>query len=259
MTDIAQSMARNWVGCYTSWVGAEAAERRRAEIEADLWDQLADARERAVPPSAVALSITRRVVAGIPADLHWTHTQRLAERGRPAQRKARLLMTAFGRLAATWWWTLPAAALSVIYIWMAVGNLQMPGIPYLDGAIQALALAALMIAGVALLRSAPRLAGILAVAGGLTGIAIWWSPVIQVLSLAVSVGAAITALKQTDGTRARALAGAGLLILGVAPIGFVVSGALASLTALQALALVAAAAGAGLLVASGRTRGVATA
>ena len=168
-------------------------------------------------------------------------------------------MTAFGRLAATWWWTIPAAVLSVLYIWIAVGNLQMPGIPYLDGAVQALVLATLMVAGVALLRSAPRLAGILAVAGGLTGIAIWWSPPIQLLSLAVSVGAAVTAVKMTDGTRARTLTGVGLLVVGVAPIGFVVSGALTSATVWQALALVAGLAGASLLIASGRTAQVATA
>lgn len=33
------NIARIWVDCYTSLVGAEASERRRAEIESDLWEQ----------------------------------------------------------------------------------------------------------------------------------------------------------------------------------------------------------------------------
>ena len=36
-------MTRRWVRGYTAWVGAEAAERRRAEIASDVWDQRADA------------------------------------------------------------------------------------------------------------------------------------------------------------------------------------------------------------------------
>ena len=169
-------------------------------------------------------------------------------------------MTAFGRLAATWWWTVPAVALSALYIWLAAGNLLMPGTPYLDGAIQALSLAALMIAGVALLRTMPRLAGMLAVAGGLVGIAIWWSPLIQVLSLAVSVGATIQVIRHTEGVRGRTLAGIGLLIVGLAPLGFVLGGDLTSVTGPQVLAVLASLAGIALLVASGRRpSGMATA
>ena len=169
-------------------------------------------------------------------------------------------MTAFGRLAATWWWTIAAATLAGLYIWLSIGNLQMPRLPYLDGAIQALSLAALMIAGIALLRPLPRLAGILAVAGGFAGIAIWWSPLIQILSLAVCVGAAIEVMRHTEGAGARAMAGVGLLVLGLAPLGFVLGGDLASVTGLPALAVLAAAGGIALLVASGRPpREVATA
>ena len=168
-------------------------------------------------------------------------------------------MTAFGRLAATWWWTVPAVTLSALYVWMGVGNLLMPGIPYLDGAIQAFTLAALMIAGVALLRTRPRLAGMLAVAGGLAGIAIFWAPPIQILSVAVAVGATIQVLRRTEGLRGRSLAGFGLLIVGLAPLGFVMGGELTSLTGPQALATLAGLAGIALLVASGRTPQPATA
>ncbi|MDQ7992830.1 MAG: hypothetical protein REI45_09160, partial [Propionicimonas sp.] len=251
--------ARVWVGCYTGWVGAEASERRRAEIESDLWEQQADASARDLPPATVALSIARRVVAGIPADLLWVHKQRMAARGRPAERKARL-MNAIGRLAATWWWTVAAATLAGIYIWLGIGNLRMPGIPYLDGAIQAFGLAALMTAGIALLRPMPRLAGILAVAGGLAGVAIWWSPVIQLLGVAVCTGAAIEVMKHTEGAGARVLAGVGLLVVGLAPLTFVLAGTPTSITALHGVSVLAALAGIGLLVASGRhTREVATA
>lgn len=247
----ATTLARAWVGCYTGWVEAEASERRREEIESDLWEQRADARAGNASPSAVEFSIAGRVIAGIPADLLWVHTQRLAARGRPEDRKARL-MTAFGRLAATWWWTVPAAVLSSVYVWMGIGNLMMPGIPYLDGAIQAFVLAALMLAGIALLHFAPRLAGSLAVAGGLTGIALWWAPLIQVFSVAVTIGATLAVLRHTTGPVARALAGVGLLVVGTAPLAFV-SGTPSSLSTVQVIALVAALVGAALLAASGRT------
>ncbi len=250
----ATDIARLWVDCYTGWVGAEASERRRAEIESDLWEQRADARARNIRPVAVRFSIARRVIAGIPADLLWVHTQRLAARGRPAERKARL-MTALRQLAATWWWTLAATTLAVLYVWIGAGNLAMPGTPYLEGTIQAFTLAALILAGVALQRTTPRLAAALAVAGGLSGIAIWWSPVIQVFALATCVGATMLALRHTATAGARTMAVAGLVVVGLAPLGFVLVGQL-PLTPMHGLALVVALAGTALLVASGRTRRV---
>jgi hypothetical protein len=248
----AVDFARRWVDYYTGWVAAEASERRRAEIESDLWEQRADACARNLPPSAVRLSIARRVIAGIPADLLWVHTQRLAARGRPAERKARL-MTAFRRFAATWWWTLAAATLAGLYIWTGAGNLATPGMPYLDGTIQAFTLAALILAGVALQRTTPRVAAALAVAGALSGVTIVWSPVIQILAVTVCTGATILAMRQTSGTAARTLTAAGLFVVGLAPVVFVLLGQL-PITRLHGLALVAALAGTALLIASGRPR-----
>lgn len=246
------NIARIWVDCYTSLVGAEASERRRAEIESDVWEQRTDARARNLPPSAVRFSIARRVIAGIPADLLWVHTQRLAARGRPAERKARP-MTAFLRLASAWWWTLAAATLAGFYIWIGAGNLAMPGMPYLDGTIQAFTLAALILSGVALHRSTPRVGAALAMAGALSGVALWWSPVIQILAVTVCAGATILAMRHAHGTSARTLTGVGLLAVGLAPVGFVVLGGL-PFTPMHSLALVAALTGTALLIAAGRTR-----
>ncbi len=250
---IGATIARSWVACYTGLVGAEASERRRAEIESDLWEQQAEARARNLPPLAVRFSIARRVIAGIPADLFWVHTQRLAARGRPAERKARP-MTALLRFAATWWWTITATTLAATNIWLGAGNLAMPGMPYLEGTIQAFTLAALILAGVALQRTAPRVAAALAVAGAFSGLGIFWAPVVQVFALATCVGAAVLALRHTAGTPARALTAAGLLAVGLAPLVFVLFGR--GLTALHGLAVVAAVAGTALLIASGRTRQV---
>lgn len=252
----ATDIARTWVDCYTGLVGTEASERRRAEIESDLWEQRADASARNLPPWAVRFSIARRVIAGMPADLLWVHTQRLAARGRPAERKARP-MTAFLRLAATWWWTLTAATLAALYLWIGGGNLAMPGMPYLDGTIQAFTLATLILAGVALQRTTPKAAAALAMAGALSGVAISWAPLIQILAVATCTGAVILALRHTVGAPARTLAAGGLLVVGLAPLVFVLLGR--GVTPLHGLAVVAALAGSALLFASGRTRQVAAA
>ena len=74
-------------------VGTEAAERRRAEIESDLWEQQSDARETGTRSSIVAGAIALRVVGGMPDDLIWVRTQRLAMRGQRADRKASAMDT----------------------------------------------------------------------------------------------------------------------------------------------------------------------
>src|SRR5262249_57020707 len=46
-------------------------ERRRAEIESDLWELHEDARRRGAPPSLIALHMLLRLLSGIADDVGW--------------------------------------------------------------------------------------------------------------------------------------------------------------------------------------------
>ena len=56
-----------WVARYTRRLPAEAAERRQAELASDLWEQRTYGRLVGASTAAVALSILRRMAAGMPA------------------------------------------------------------------------------------------------------------------------------------------------------------------------------------------------
>ena len=160
-TGLVAQLVRGWVEFYTGGVSAPAAERRRDEIHSDLWEQQAFARETGVPPLAVAFSVARRAVIGIPADLLWVHTERAALRSLPAEQKARTAMNSVTRFAAHWWWVLGAAVLSAIVLTMGIQQLLAPGMPYLEGTIQALTVGSLLAAGVILKAKMPRTAAAL--------------------------------------------------------------------------------------------------
>jgi len=194
-------------------VGAEAAERRRAEIASDVWEQRADARERGSAPTTVAFSIAGRVVAGIPADLIWVRTQRLAMRGQPANRKV-LTMNTLGHVAARWWWVLGAAALAVIGIVALIAG--GPDIARVQVTFFVVALAA----GVALRQFLPRTAGSLVVLGAAVPAVLFWAPLLMVLGIATLVGAAIEVVRLTQGTGSRILAAVGLAALAIGWIWF---------------------------------------
>ena len=66
---VASDLTRVWVRYYTRGMPPEVRDTRRAEIESDLWEQAADARNSRA--SATALSVVDRLVGGIPADLSW--------------------------------------------------------------------------------------------------------------------------------------------------------------------------------------------
>ncbi len=203
---LAAAVTRRWVRGYTAWVDAEAAERRRAEIASDVWEQRADARERGSAPATVAFSIAGRVVAGIPADLIWVRTQRLVMRGQPANRKV-LTMNTFGHVAARWWWVLGAAILAVIGIVALIAG--GPDIARVQVTVIVVALAA----GVALRQFLPRSAGSLVVLGATVPAVLFWAPLLMVLGIATLVGAAIEVVRLTQGTGNRILAGVGLAAL----------------------------------------------
>jgi hypothetical protein len=58
---------RAWTHMYTWRLSPRTAEARRAEIESDLWESVADTRSE----SAAAIEIVGRLLRGIPDDLRW--------------------------------------------------------------------------------------------------------------------------------------------------------------------------------------------
>lgn len=201
---LAAGLARRWVRGYTAWVGAEAAERRRAEIACDVWEQRADARERGTAPATAALSIAGRVIAGIPADITWVHTQRLAMRGLPADRKVRTMNT-LGHAIGRWWWVVGAAALAtigIIALFAADRDLQRTQVTIIVSAL---------VAGVALRHFLPRTAATLVVVGAAVPALLIWAPWVMVLGIATVIGAAIEVVRLTFGAAGRILAVLGLV------------------------------------------------
>lgn len=62
---------RRWVRAYTASLETTRREARRAEIESDVWEHLADARAEGQRPVVTQLVMLSRLVVGIPADVVW--------------------------------------------------------------------------------------------------------------------------------------------------------------------------------------------
>lgn len=212
----AASVARGWVGWYAGLVGTEAAERRRAEIESDLWEQQADARETGRRSSAVAASIAWRVVGGVPDDLLWVRTQRLTMRGLQADRKA-IPVNNLGNSLARWWWVAGAAVLAAFYLSAGIDNLVAEPQPRLASAVQCFVYLAIVVTGIACSRKAPRTSGALIAMGSLPTLMLWWSLPLQVFGGAIALGALVQVARfSARGFAPRAGAVLGTLLLGVA-------------------------------------------
>jgi LPXTG-motif cell wall-anchored protein len=111
--DRAATLVAWWVAAYTRHLPAGVAQRRRAELASDLWEQRADGAASRTPPAAVALSILRRMAAGIPADLRWRQQQlAAAAQGRPLRPPPRHLP----QLLARNWWLALAALLGMLEV-----------------------------------------------------------------------------------------------------------------------------------------------
>ena len=64
-------LVARWVRLYTRNLPAPIAERRIAEIDADLHDHIAHERARGIEDRHIALSIAARMVRGLAADASW--------------------------------------------------------------------------------------------------------------------------------------------------------------------------------------------
>ena len=103
--DRAAALVAWWVAIYSRRLPTQVAERRQAELASDLWEQRAWGQAVGAPAPAVALSILRRMTAGMPADLRWRHLQLAATRGRPLVPGGQPVLRT---LARNWWLVLAA-------------------------------------------------------------------------------------------------------------------------------------------------------
>lgn len=221
----AVALANGWTHWYTGWVGDEAGARRRAEIESDLWEQLADDRASHVVGTGVGASISWRVVAGMPADLAWMRHQRAIARG-SSNREKESMMNAVVRQVGRWWWVVLALGIAAAYVAIAAGNLAEPGMPYMEGTVFAFACAALIVAGAVVRFKWPVVGGLLVVAGAGPAVLLWWAPVLAVIGVLVLLGAVIDlvilpAVQRRitgAGAAARVLAIVGVIVGTVAPV-----------------------------------------
>lgn len=73
-------LVARWVRHYTRDLPADAAERRRAEIDADLHDHIAHERADGVDDGRIARRVATRMLRGLPADLAWARSSTRKDR-----------------------------------------------------------------------------------------------------------------------------------------------------------------------------------
>ncbi len=93
---LAVAAVRGWTRVYTWRLSPRTSEARRAEIESDIWESIADRRSE----SAAALAIAGRLLRGIPDDLRW-RTERAGGPSRPVRIAIALSITTV-LLAVVW-------------------------------------------------------------------------------------------------------------------------------------------------------------
>jgi hypothetical protein len=214
--DRAAALVAWWVATYSRRLPTQVAERRQAELASDLWEQRAWGQAVGAPAPAVALSILRRMTAGMPADLRWRHLQLAATRGRPLVPGGQPVL----RTLARNWWLVLAALVGIFEVLFGVAMpFEEGGNP---GSIAGGALIAgsglLMLGGIAVRRRRSRVAGDMMIAvGPLPIVAFFWLILPPLAGIIVIVAAAFDAAEARSlGERGRPLvAGERLLLAGV--------------------------------------------
>jgi MYXO-CTERM domain-containing protein len=190
--DRAAELVTWWAAIYSRRLHAGAAERRQAELASDLWEQRAYGRLVGAPAPTVALSILRRMAAGMPADLRWRHHQLAATRGRPLVPGGRPML----RTLARNWWLILAALVGLFEIAFGVAIPLEEGATFDTvggGAIIATA-GLLVLGGIAVRRRRSRVAGDVMIAVGALPMMPWiWIIPLPVAGLTVIVAATVDA------------------------------------------------------------------
>lgn len=110
--------ARAWVQLYTSRIPREVRATRRAEIDSDLWDQVADGQEGGAPPLVTALEIVLRTCLGVLDDLSWCVEACQQDRG--ASRIERRMTMALSARQTRWMGILTVAGGAMVMLMFGV-------------------------------------------------------------------------------------------------------------------------------------------
>jgi hypothetical protein len=214
--DRAGALVTWWVTTYSRHLPAEVAERRQAELASDLWEQRAWGQAVSAPAPAVALSILRRMTAGMPADLRWRHHQLAATRGRPLVPGGRPVL----RTLARNWWLILAALVGLFEVAFGVAIPLEEGANFdtIGGGSIIATAGLLVLGGIAVRRRRSRLAGDLMIAVGAMPMMPWlWIIPLPVAGLTVIVAAIVDAAEaRSVGRRSAPAGGAERLLLGAA-------------------------------------------
>jgi hypothetical protein len=171
--DRAAALVAWWVATYSRHLPTEMAERRQAELASDLWEQRAWGQAVGAPAPFVALSILRRMTAGMPADLRWRQRQLAATRGRPLVPGGRPVL----RTLARNWWLVLAALVGIFEVGFGVAIPLEEGANFdtVGGGALIAAAGLLILAGIAVRRRWSRVVGDIMIAvGPLPTVAFLW-------------------------------------------------------------------------------------
>lgn len=207
----AAAVARHWVNWYTGRANTEWAERRRAEIASDLWEQQADALRFGRSSLRLQLSIIRRVLVGMGADLRWANEQRSR--------------TGVTGVSGRRWRAAGALAIAAFYLWLVVDTLS-DADQGTGGLLVSLTGAGLVVLGLALQHWASSAGATLLALGAAPAMLAWWAPAVPALAIVVVVSAIGTVANLTigRGTTGRAVAAMAGAVLALASFGPVVLG-----------------------------------
>lgn len=189
---------RWWVRLYTAGLEPSVRDRRRDEIDADLWDQVDGQAGNGRTAAAITMAVWLRWLSGVPDDVFWRREQPRAARAEPAATEGRRDMFGPGSRGAL---VLPVGALAIaIAIGIAVqviGEIQhqeqserlVPSelLTYFGIGLLVAGLASL-VAGFAIMRSRPAVGAVLAVGGSwVAGLMVFWLIVPLLIAAAISV------------------------------------------------------------------------
>ena len=110
--------ARAWVQLYTRRIPTELRATRRAEIDSDLWDQVADGQEDGAPPLVTALEIVLRTCLGVLDDLSWC--VEACQQDRSASRIERRMTMALSARQTRWMGILTVAGGAMVMLMFGV-------------------------------------------------------------------------------------------------------------------------------------------
>jgi hypothetical protein len=187
--DRAAALVAWWVATYGRHLPAEVADRRRAELASDLWEQRAGGVRWGAPAPAVALSILRRMTAGMPADLRWRQRQLAATRGRPLVPGGQPVLRT---LARNWWLVLAALVGSFEVLFGVAMPFEEGGNPgSIAGGVLIATAGLLLLGGILVRRRRSRVAGDIMIAvAALPTVVFFWMILPPLAGLTVIVAAA---------------------------------------------------------------------